>query len=153
LAHQLARVILAIAVPVLAVTAATDAHAQTCTPPAVLTMLHSFDNNVGDPRSTVYPGIVAQGRDGNLYTTSFAGGQGSTADGTTFRVTPSGALTVLYSFDLFNFHSQGQATGGVVDSYQTSVLMELKARTAKYEMPPNSQSTRMRSIKAANKTS
>jgi uncharacterized repeat protein (TIGR03803 family) len=68
-------------------------------------MLHSFDNNVGDPRSTVYPGIVAQGRDGNLYTTSFAGGQGSTADGTTFRVTASGALTVLYSFDLFNFHS------------------------------------------------
>jgi uncharacterized repeat protein (TIGR03803 family) len=99
MAHQNTRFLPAIAVLVLAVAAATGVHAQTCT------MLHSFNNNVGDPLRTVYSGIVAQGRDGNLYSTSFAGGQGSTADGTTFRVTPSGTLTVVYSFDLFSFHS------------------------------------------------
>jgi uncharacterized repeat protein (TIGR03803 family) len=98
--HQGTRFLPAIAVLVLAVAAATGVHAQTCT------MLHSFDKNLGDPLRMVYPGIVAQGRDGNLYSTSLAGGQGSNADGTTFWVTPSsGALKVVYSFDIFNFHS------------------------------------------------
>lgn len=40
---------------------------------------------------------MAQGRDGNLYTTSWTGGANSL--GTVYKVTPAGVLTVLYSFD------------------------------------------------------
>jgi uncharacterized repeat protein (TIGR03803 family) len=42
------------------------------------------------------PGILAQGRDGNLYGTMFAGGTGD--GGTVFKITPSGAITVIYNF-------------------------------------------------------
>jgi uncharacterized repeat protein (TIGR03803 family) len=42
------------------------------------------------------PGILAQGRDGNLYGTMVGGG--ATNDGTVFKITPSGAITALYSF-------------------------------------------------------
>jgi uncharacterized repeat protein (TIGR03803 family) len=42
------------------------------------------------------PGILAQGTDGNLYGTMFAGGTGN--GGTVFKITPSGAITALYKF-------------------------------------------------------
>ena len=42
------------------------------------------------------PGILAQGRDGNLYGTMFTGGTGG--GGTVFKITPSGAVTVIYNF-------------------------------------------------------
>ncbi len=42
------------------------------------------------------PGILAQGRDGNLYGTMFAGG--TSADGTVFKISPSGAITTIHNF-------------------------------------------------------
>ena len=66
------------------------AHAQTYTD------LHNFGDTSGDPLSPVYSGLVAQGRDGNLYSTTPAGGTGL---GTVFKITPQGAVTVLYNFD------------------------------------------------------
>jgi uncharacterized repeat protein (TIGR03803 family) len=42
------------------------------------------------------PGILAQGRDGNLYGTMFGGGASN--EGTVFEITPSGAITTLYNF-------------------------------------------------------
>ncbi len=59
------------------------------------TDLHDFDysNDGGYP---YYPGIVAQGRDGSLYGTTYEGGLNGY--GTVYKITPSGALTVLYSF-------------------------------------------------------
>ncbi len=44
-----------------------------------------------------YGGLVL-GTDGNFYGTTFSGG-GSTSDGTIFKITPSGKLTTLHSFD------------------------------------------------------
>jgi uncharacterized repeat protein (TIGR03803 family) len=68
------------------------------TPNGVLTTLHSFDSTDG-----AYPGGVIQATDGNFYGTTFEGGaNGAECDergcGTVFKMTPSGALTMLYSF-------------------------------------------------------
>jgi uncharacterized repeat protein (TIGR03803 family) len=63
-----------------------------------LTTLHSFDNTDG-----AWPeGGLVQGTDGNLYgTTSYgANGQCGVGCGTVFKITPSGTLTTLHSFDV-----------------------------------------------------
>jgi uncharacterized repeat protein (TIGR03803 family) len=58
--------------------------------------LYNFASNAGDPFQPSYSGIVAQGRDGSLYSTSPYGGSGN---GTVFKITPAGTLTVMYNFD------------------------------------------------------
>jgi len=81
---------------VVLVLAATTAHAQ------VLSTLHVFDPNSGDPLIPGAPSIVAQGRDGNLYSTTALGGSFTNPGGTVFSITPDiplATLTVLYSFD------------------------------------------------------
>jgi uncharacterized repeat protein (TIGR03803 family) len=67
----------------------SGAHAQTYTD------LHDFDTP--DLTSPQYPGILAQGRDGNLYGTAPLGGV--SGRGGAFKITPTGAYTMLYSFD------------------------------------------------------
>ena len=69
----------------------TPADAQT------FSVLYNFGTNSGDPCNPTESGIVAQGRDGNLYTT--APWCGANGYGAVFKMTPSGTLTVLYSFD------------------------------------------------------
>ena len=64
---------------------------------AQFTPLYNFGTHVGDPAHPNYPGFVVQGRDGNLYSTSYDGGTDNA--GTVFKVTPAGQVTVLYSFD------------------------------------------------------
>jgi hypothetical protein len=49
------------------VAATTAAHAQ-------FSVLYNFGSNRGDPTNPSYSGIVAQGRDGNLYSTAPQGG-------------------------------------------------------------------------------
>jgi len=70
--------------------AVTTAHAQT------YTVLYNFGGVSGDPQ---YPldGPIAQGEDGNLYATSFVGG--SKGRGTVFKITLTGALTVLSNLE------------------------------------------------------
>ena len=58
--------------------------------------LYDFATASGDPLYPQNSGIVAQGRDGNLYSTTASGGTGY---GTVFKITPGGQLTVLYNFD------------------------------------------------------
>jgi len=73
--------------------ATTAATAQTYTD------LHNFHEHDG-----AYPqGILAQGRDGNLYGTAVEGG--AYKGGTAFRITPSGTVSVLHSFD-FDFDDE-----------------------------------------------
>jgi uncharacterized repeat protein (TIGR03803 family) len=60
-------------------------------------VLYDFGSDAADPLSTSSPGLIAQGRDGNLYSTSSSGG--TFGLGTVFKITPDGTLTVLYSFD------------------------------------------------------
>jgi uncharacterized repeat protein (TIGR03803 family) len=61
----------------------------------VYTDMHEFDCTV-EGCSPTYPELLAQGRDGNLYGTTSAGG---TSDmGTVFQITPSGTITTLHNF-------------------------------------------------------
>jgi uncharacterized repeat protein (TIGR03803 family) len=64
------------------------------TPSGALTILHSFPAFRGDGYHSV-AGLV-QGEDGNFYGTTQYGGAND--DGIVFKITPNGALTVLYSF-------------------------------------------------------
>ena len=64
-----------------------------------LTTLHSF--NVTDGAGPLAP--LVQATDGNFYGTTYGGGSGNNCGdegcGTVFRMTPSGALTSLHSFN------------------------------------------------------
>ncbi len=69
---------------------AVSAHAQTYSD------LYNFGDAAGDPLNPQFSGLIAQGRDGNLYSTTPKGGTGL---GAVFQITPQGNLTVLYNFD------------------------------------------------------
>ncbi|HXM59954.1 MAG TPA: choice-of-anchor tandem repeat GloVer-containing protein [Terriglobales bacterium] len=82
----------AIAAALLFIPLGIPAHAQTYTP------LYTFGSHSCDPINPEVSGIIAQGRDGNLYS-STAGG-GCDVNGAAFKITPKGKLTVLHSFQL-----------------------------------------------------
>ncbi len=67
----------------------SGAHAQTYTD------LHDFDTPL--LASPQYSGILAQGRDGNLYGTAPLGGD--FGRGGVFQITPAGGYSVIHSFD------------------------------------------------------
>jgi len=77
---------------------ALAAHAQT------YTVLDNLGVTNTDPLSPAWMGTFAQGRDGNLYSTTQAGGEFTNGHqyGTVFRLTPSGDMAVLHSFDNTN---------------------------------------------------
>jgi uncharacterized repeat protein (TIGR03803 family) len=84
-----------LAVLVLAIVVVTvPAHAQT------FSVLYNFGTNAGDPGNAINPGLVAQGRDGSLYSTTYGGG--TTGQGAAFKITPTGTISVLYSFNYTN---------------------------------------------------
>jgi len=58
-------------------------------------VLYKFGSKTGDPANP--SGVIAQGRDGNLIGTTYAGG--SIEDGTVFQITPAGKLTLLHDFN------------------------------------------------------
>jgi len=60
------------------------------------TDLHDFNPGAGDPHN-FYESKLAQGRDGDFYAESNAGG--TSGNGTVFKVSPSGTVTVVHSFD------------------------------------------------------
>lgn len=60
------------------------------------TVLYSFGTNSGDPKNPQTNGLMSQGRDGNLYSTSNAGGSFNL--GAAFTITPAGTLTKLLDF-------------------------------------------------------
>lgn len=61
------------------------------------TVLHSFDNTVQEPLHPLEPGVIAQGRDGFLYSTAPLNASGGA--GAVFRVAPSGAFNVVHAFN------------------------------------------------------
>ena len=87
---------------------------------AQFTPLYDFGTHAGDPAHPNFPGYIAQGRDGNLYTTSIDGGTDNA--GTVFKITPAGQVTVLYSFDGVTgaFPSSGLTLGTDGNFYGTT---------------------------------
>ena len=84
---------LAIAVSVLAV-AATPLQAQT------YSALYEFGGQTGDPENPQYSGMIAQGRDGDLYSTAPATPLGLCSFcGAVFKISPSGTVSVVYDFN------------------------------------------------------
>ncbi|MGB6630627.1 MAG: choice-of-anchor tandem repeat GloVer-containing protein [Terriglobales bacterium] len=65
------------------------------TPTGTLTVLHSFDGTDGE---LCLAGLV-QGTDGNFYGTTSFGGANANFGGTVFKITPTGTLTTLHTFD------------------------------------------------------
>jgi uncharacterized repeat protein (TIGR03803 family) len=70
--------------------AATVAQGQT------FSVVYNFGTNPGDPQFPYNSGIIAQGRDGNLYGSTLNGGVNDY--GAVYRITPTGTLTTLFSF-------------------------------------------------------
>lgn len=61
-------------------------------------VLHSFRNNVATGAQGYWPNSLVAGSDGNLYGMTRTGGASPNFNGTLFRISPSGAYTVLHSF-------------------------------------------------------
>jgi uncharacterized repeat protein (TIGR03803 family) len=81
---------------VLAVAVLTAAaHGQT------YSVLYNFSPGTksGDPANPQYSGTIAQGHDGNLYSTTPAGGTLCGFCGVVFKITPSGTLTHVFDFN------------------------------------------------------
>src|SRR5579863_6796815 len=60
-----------------------------------VSVVYNFGSQASDPIFPTYPGILAQGRDGNLYSSAWGG---AFKQGAAFKVTAEGTLTTLYSF-------------------------------------------------------
>jgi uncharacterized repeat protein (TIGR03803 family) len=84
------RIFTVAALAVVLAAAIANAHAQT------YRVLYNFGSKAGDPTGPHGWGVIAQGRDGNLYST--ADDHWTDGLGTAFRITPAGTLTVLYHF-------------------------------------------------------
>src|ERR1700722_12367247 len=80
----------AIAALLLVVVTSVAARAQT------YSVLYNLGTQTGDPINPAWIGLFAQGRDGNLYSTSQSGG--AFGYGAVFQLTPSGTMNVLHSF-------------------------------------------------------
>jgi len=117
------------------------------TPSGTLTILYSFDNTDG-----AYPdAALVKGSDGNFYgTTTHGGGAGS--QGTVFKITPTGALTILHSF---NGTTNGLLPeGGLVlasngSFYGTTVNGGLNSYGTAYTITPSGTFTSLYSFTAA----
>jgi uncharacterized repeat protein (TIGR03803 family) len=79
-----------------------------------LSVLYNFGSASGDPLNPVYIGAVAQGRDGNLYSTAENGGidgGDGVCCGAVFKITPAGTLKTLHAFS--GDDDGGTPTGGL----------------------------------------
>jgi uncharacterized repeat protein (TIGR03803 family) len=64
-------------------------------------VLYDFGSHRGDPLAPQFSEIIVQRRDGSLYSATPLGGSSHDCPncGTVFKITSSGTLTVLHSFD------------------------------------------------------
>ena len=71
------------------------------------TDMHDFNCKI-DGCGVAYAGIVAQGRDGNLYSTE---GYGANGTGTAYTITPSGVFNLIFNFNNAGTDGNGPNTG------------------------------------------
>lgn len=82
--------------PLVVLFALTVALTSTSSFGQTITSIRDFGEKTGDPLNPQYVGLIAQGRDGDMYSTTPRGG--TNALGAAFRITPGGALTVIHNF-------------------------------------------------------
>ena len=70
--------------------AGTIANAQT------ITSIRDFGSETGDPLNPQVVGMITQGEDGDMYSTTPAGGANGL--GAAFKINPEGSVTILHSF-------------------------------------------------------
>jgi len=87
---------LSIRVPALVLLVLIMAFLATAALSQTFSVLYNFGSTPGNPLSPVQPGTIAQGRDGNFYTTSAHGANYNM--GSVFNMTPNGQPAVLYGF-------------------------------------------------------
>jgi uncharacterized repeat protein (TIGR03803 family) len=105
----------------------------------VLTVLHNFCS-AANCADGVTPGPMVLGKDGNFYGTTSAGGIHES--GTVFRMTPTGALTTLYSLCLQKQCTDGEQPTGLLTQgtdgnfYGTTVLGGVNRAGTVFRMTP-----------------
>jgi len=114
--------------------------------------LYNFGDKSGDPLSPQYSGIIAQGHDGNLYSTTPFGGTNNV--GTVFKVTPQGALTVLYNFDTTHgkFAYGGLTLGTDGNFYGTTAAGGSSNQGVVFQITPGGQLTVLHNFNGADGT-
>lgn len=131
-----------LAAGVLLLLGATVAGAQS------LSVLYHFGTQPGDPIWFREIGLVAQGLDGNLYSTSPQGGKVNN-QGTVFKMTLDGKLTVLHNFDVVTGSGpQGGLTRGNDGNFYGTTYGGGKYRTGTiFRITPEGQLTVMYSFR------
>jgi uncharacterized repeat protein (TIGR03803 family) len=110
-------------------------------------VLYNFGSNSGDPSTPSYSGIVAQGRDGNLYSTAPAGG---TCCGAVFQITPAGKLKNIHTFNGSNndgaFPQGGVTLGSDGNFYGTTYEGGSVTAGAVFKVTPGGTATTLYSF-------
>jgi len=115
-------------------------------PAQTFTTLHSFDGTDG-----AYPSSLVQASNGNLYGTTSSIGANHDG-GTIFKITPTGALTTLYSFCLQASCPDGQSSyAGLVqatngDFYGTTVYGGANGYGTVFKITPSGTLTTLHSF-------
>jgi uncharacterized repeat protein (TIGR03803 family) len=104
----------ATALVILGALAAQPAHAQG------FFVMYNFGSTMQDPQGPTSIGAIAQGRDGDLYSTTPYGGAFN--NGTVFRMSASGNPFVLYSFDTKHGHSFSGLTLGTDGNFYGTTI-------------------------------
>lgn len=116
-------------------------------------VLYNLGTHTGDPEAPYEPGVVAQGRDGNLYSTTTNGGSTVCTDGcgTVFKITPAGELTVLHEFDdaQGQYPFSGVSLGTDGDFYGTTVLGGASHVGTVFKITPNGDFTVLHTFSGA----
>ena len=120
------------------------------TPSGSYSIIYSFCAVAPSCADGSFPGPLLYAPDGNLYGTTAGGGPGD--DGVVFRMTTSGALTVLYSFGTARrgagFNAQGLALGLDGNFYGVTESGGVHSEGMIYQLTPSGQFTELFSFAA-----
>jgi uncharacterized repeat protein (TIGR03803 family) len=110
------------------------AHAQ-------FSVLYNYSTSNGSPEFPSAPGIIAQGRNGNLYSTSNFGG--TSFVGNIFKFTPKGVYSDLYNFDgtLGCYPQSGLTLGRDGNFYGTQTQCGATAYGSVFKVTPSGSVT------------